>query len=381
MPTRKLYYEDCHLTTFSAEVRSCTREERGFAVILSATAFYPEGGGQACDLGTLGDVNVLDVRERGEEVVHLCDGALPVGVVVEGRIQWERRFDLQQQHTGEHIVSGILHRLFGYHNTGFHVGQELMEVDFDGPLTPEQVLAVEQEANEMVWKNLPVQCWIPQPEELEQTEYRTKRALPWPVRIVRIEGVDSCACCGVHVKTTGEVGMIKIVSCVKFHQGVRLEMACGARAWRYMGEIFAQNRQISQMLSAPMPQTAQAVQKLMEQLAAQKQQTATLQKQVFDAVAAEFAGAGDVVYFAEDLNGAGVRELAERIANLCGGRAAVFSGADGTGYNYCLAHKGGDLRGFNKEMTGALSGRGGGKPEFQQGTVRADRAAIEAYFA
>lgn len=161
MDQRKLYYQDCHLDRFVARVVSCEQAEKGYAVTLSQTAFYPEGGGQACDLGTLGEARVLDVREQGEEVVHLCDKPLTPDTTVEGVIDWERRFDLMQQHTGEHIVSGVIHRLFGHDNSGFHVGADVVTVDFDGPIPPEALPQIEAEANRAVWQNLKLRCWYP----------------------------------------------------------------------------------------------------------------------------------------------------------------------------------------------------------------------------
>ena len=199
--TRKLYYEDSHLSRFEARVTECRQTEKGWEVQLSATAFYPEGGGQACDLGTLNGIPVTDVREQGEQIIHLCAAPLTVGENAEGIIDYERRFDLMQQHTGEHIVSGIIHRRYGYHNTGFHIGAGMIEIDFDGVIPAEDLEQIEQEVNEAIWKNIPVRCWYPEQEELPHVFYRTKKALPWPVRIVQVPGYDSCACCGVHVKT------------------------------------------------------------------------------------------------------------------------------------------------------------------------------------
>ena len=212
MECKKLYYTDPCLRQFTATVTGCTQTAKGWEITLDATAFYPEGGGQACDLGTLGTVSVLDVRERGEEIIHLCDAPLTVGTTVEGKLDWQRRFDLMQQHTGEHILSGLIHRTFGYHNVGFHMGTGLMEVDFDGPITPEQLAALEAEANAIVWENRAVSCTVPAPEALTTIPYRSKKQLPWPVRIVEVPGADICACCGVHVPTTGQVGLIKIFS-------------------------------------------------------------------------------------------------------------------------------------------------------------------------
>ena len=277
METRKLYYEDCHLRSFSARVTGCEETEQGYLVTLDATAFYPEGGGQACDTGTLGNINVLDVQEKDGQILHLCDGALPVNTEVTGKIDYTGRFDRMQQHTGEHILSGILHRRYGLNNVGFHMGQEFMEVDFDGPIPADALEEIELEANEAVWKNLPVKCWYPAPEELPEVTYRSKRALPWPVRIVQVPGFDSCACCGVHVAMTGEIGLIKIVSCIKFHQGIRLEMVCGGRAYRYLRAVWEQNRQVSQTFSAKILETGGAAFKMNEALAAEKYRTVGLQ--------------------------------------------------------------------------------------------------------
>ena len=377
---RKLFYENSHLQEFTARVTGCRQTEKGWLVTLDATAFYPEGGGQACDIGTLGGVNVLDVREKENEILHLCDGALEVGSEVFGKIDWQHRFDLMQQHTGEHIVSGLLHEKFGYHNTGFHVGKNVMEVDFDGPISPEDLAQIERRANEAIWANLPVKCWIPEPEELPSVTYRTKRELPWPVRIVQVPGYDSCACCGIHVAHTGEVGMIKILTCVKFHGGIRLEMVCGNRAYRYMTEVFEQNRLVSQTFSAKILETGEAARKIQEALTAEKLRAANLQKQVFENIAAGFAGQENVLYFADALEPGQVRELAEKISKVCTGYCAVFSEKE-DGFSYCLATRDGDLRELGKALTASLNGRGGGKPNFQQGTVKADKTQIESFFS
>ena len=377
---RKLFYEDPHLTRFCAKVTSCEACEKGYLVTLDATAFYPEGGGQACDIGTLGSVNVLDVREKDGRILHLCDGALAVGETVDGQIDWARRFDLMQQHTGEHILSGLIHDRFGYHNTGFHVGADVMEVDFDGPISPDVLAELEKQANEAVWQNTPVKCWIPSPEELTGVTYRTKRELPWPVRIVQVGDVDSCACCGIHVAHTGEVGLIKILSCVSLRGGVRLEMVCGGRAYRYMTEIFNQNRTVSQTFSAQILQTGEAAQKMQDALAKEKFRTNHLQKQVFAYLSASYAGKENVLHFEDSLEPAQVRELADSISRVISGYVAVFS-ENGNGFSYCLATQNGDLRSLGKEMTQALNGRGGGKPNFQQGNVNCTKNGIEAFFA
>ena len=381
METRKLYYKDCHLRQFTATVTACEKTENGWYISLDQTAFYPEGGGQACDLGALDDATVFDVQEQGETVVHLCDKALRVGQSVTGTIDWDRRFDLMQQHTGEHLLSGLIHRRFGYHNSGFHVGAQVMEVDFDGPIPADALWELESQANALVWANLPVNCYYPSQQELPNVQYRTKRELPWPVRIVDIPGADTCACCGVHVKYTGEVGLIKILSCVKFHGGVRLEMVCGNRAYRYIHRIFEQNRQVSQLLSAKMTETAPAAQKLMDSFSAEKFRASGLEKKVFDAIACSYQGKENVLHYTEDLTGGGVRELADRIAQHCTGYAAVLSGDDDKGDNLCIVSKTVNIKDLGTKAVAALNGRGGGKDFAFQGTVKATRSEIEAFFA
>ena len=379
--TRKLYYEDCHIRSFTARVLSCEPCEKGWEIILDATAFYPEGGGQACDLGILGTANVLDVRERGEEVVHLCDAPLEVDAEVEGNLDWERRFILMQQHTGEHIVSGIIHATYGWHNVGFHMGSQIITIDFDGMIPAEDLPKIEAKVNQAIWQNLPVRCWYPSEEELPDVGYRTKRALPWPVRIVEVPGFDKCACCGVHVSNTGEVGLVKLFSAVKFHQGVRIEMACGQRALELLNQVFDQNRQVSQAFSAKITDTGAAARKMNEALAAEKFRTTGLQRQLFRFIADSYVNQENVLHFADDLEPALVRDLADAIADRISGTAAVFSGTDEAGYSYCLVTRSGDLRPFGKAMTQALSGRGGGKPNFQQGRVSAPKEKIEEFFA
>ena len=379
--THKLFYEDCHLSRFRAWVTDCEKSEKGYEISLDATAFYPEGGGQACDLGTLNDVRVLHVQERGTQIVHLCEAPLEIGSAVEGIIDYDRRFDLMQQHTGEHIVSGIINRRYGFHNVGFHMGSAMIEIDFDGVVPAEDLRSIEQEANSALWQNLPVHCWYPSEEELPHVFYRTKRALPWPVRIVQVPEFDSCACCGVHVARTGEVGLIKLFSVVPLRGGCRIEMSCGSRAMKLLNQAFDQNRLVSQAFSAQWFETGEAARKMNEALSGEKFRMAQLQKRIFEMIAEDYVNFENVVHFEQDLDSAQVRMLADAIAQRCDGTVAVFSGTEEEGYAYAMVDHRNDLRAFGKEMTAALNGRGGGKPNFQQGRVAAKRQEIEAFFA
>lgn len=379
MEIRKLYYEDCMLREFIARVKDCREESGKYLVTLDATAFYPEGGGQACDLGTLGDAEVLDVQEKDGEVIHFCDRPVAVGTQVVGKIRWDRRFDLMQQHTGEHIVSGIVHRKFGYHNVGFHMGSDVVTIDFDGEISGDALQEIEQEANRMVWENLPVNCTVPSEEALPLIPYRTKRALPWPVRIVEVPGVDSCACCGTHVSFTGEIGLVVLLSCVKFHQGVRMELLCGGRAVLYLSRIYEQNKQVSQAFSAKLLETGEAARRMNRQLEAERFRAAGLQQQVFAAIAREYQGESSVLYFAENLEPGQVRQLCEVLGKTCP-QAAVASGADGAGYSLCLTAQPEVTTALGEALKEKLGARGGGKPGWYQGNVPAGKEEISAFF-
>ena len=381
METKKLYYVNSHLSQFFGRVLCCQPCDRGFEVILDQTAFYPEGGGQAADTGTLGAVRVLDVRERGGAIVHLCDGPVTVGQTLEGTIDYNLRFDRMQQHSGEHIVSGLINRRWGFHNTGFHMGTESTTIDFDGVIPAEALPELERLANEAVWQDLEVSCSVPAPEVLPTIPYRSKRALPWPVRIVEIPGYDICACCGTHVARTGEIGIIKLLSVIPFRGGVRMEMACGNRALGILNRAYDQNRQVSQAFSAQWQETGEAARKMNDLLSQYKFRITALERQIFAATAAGYAGTGDVVHFEAGLDNVAVRELADAIAQVCGGTAAVFSGSDDAGYAFCLVSRTDDLRPLGKDLTRSLNGRGGGKPDCQQGRLQSPREAIAAFFS
>ena len=379
MDVKKLYYADSHLKDFSAVVTGCEEVKGGWAVTLDATAFYPTGGGQECDLGILGGARVLDVKEQGENILHLCDTPLEVGAEVTGTIDWERRFDHMQQHSGEHLVMGQIYQKFGYHNVGFHMGGHLVTIDLDGPVTWEDLMEIERRTNQIICRNIPVKTWYPSPEELPNVKYRTKKQLPWPVRIVEFGGEDVCACCGTHVKSTGEIGLVKFVSCVKFKEGVRIEMASGRRATELYQQIFEQNRQVSQTFSAKILETGSAARKFNDMLTQEKYRAIGLQRKIFGAIAQSYAGRERAVHFEADLQPGQVRELADAIAEKTD-TAIVYSGCDATGYSICILSKTQDTRALGKEVNAALNGRGGGKPGAFQGSLKATKEQIEAFF-
>ena len=387
--TEKLYEQDPFLVKFEANVLSCEKGKKGFDIVLDRTAFYPEGGGQPFDTGRLESaggerkVKVLEVHSREDGIVHTCNHPLEPGTEVTGVIDWDRRFDLMQQHSGEHIVSGLAHYLWGCENVGFHMGAEVITIDFDRPLTEQQFATLEETANWHLWQiNEPVKITYPSPEELEQIHYRSKKALTGQVRIVEFPGADCCACCGTHVRYPAQVGLVKLLSMQKFRDGVRIELVCGGRAFRYLNRTWDQNAQVSRFLSAKPFETAGAVERLLEENAALKSRLMALEDARFAQLAGQYAGPGDVVLFEDGLSPDALRRLCGAVLHACGDSCfcACFSGDDSSGYKYAIGQPNGHLRDWVKSLNQALNGRGGGKDDFVQGSVQASRQEIKAFF-
>lgn len=380
MNTIRIYETDSHARRLQARVLSCEEGENGWLVELDRTIFYPTGGGQPCDTGTLGGADVTETLLRGETVLHRCTAALPVGADVTGEIDWARRLDLMQQHSGEHLVSGLIHARFGYENVGFHLGADLVTIDFNGEVDEQALQELERAANEAVWADFAPHIWYPEPDELAHLPYRSKKALTGAVRLVQFGDIDLCACCGTHVERSGQVGLVKFIGWQKFRDGVRLELLCGQRALDHLSACWEQSRQIGQALSVKPEASFAAVERMQSELLAARERAARLEAQVFAHTAAEYAGAGDTVLITEPLEGDGVRRLCDAVAQTCGGRCAVFSGTDGT-YRYALIHAGQDIRPLVKDMNDALHGRGGGRDGFAQGSAACTAEEIRAFFS
>ena len=380
METEKLYYQDPFLRTFTATVLSCEAGKGGYLVTLDRTAFYPEGGGQPADHGTLGGFAVTDVHEKNGVILHTVENSVEIGENLTGEIDWARRFDHMQQHSGEHILSGILCRDYHCDNVGFHMGADTVTIDYNAELTWQQVLAAEEEANRVIWADTPVEITYPSPAELEQLNYRSKKALTGQVRIVTFPGADCCACCGTHVRRAGEVGIIKVLSCQKFREGVRLEILCGSRAYRYLSQVYDQDRAVAQLLSVKPQDTLAAAERQAEELAAAKQRMTELEDQLFSLRAQALTDRGDLLLLEPPTRPDGARKLADAAAKASGGLAAVFAGAESS-YVYALVQAdGADISPLVKRLNAALSGRGGGRNGFAQGSVQADRTAIYDFF-
>ena len=366
--TQKLYETDAYVQEFTATVLSCAPAQGGYAVVLDKTAFFPEGGGQPCDLGTLGAAHVTDVHTDGTTITHTTDAPLEPGAQVTGRIDWPRRLDAMQQHTGEHILSGALHRLFGAENVGFHIGSPYVRMDTSIPLTAAQLARAEAEANAAVRADTPVHCYIPDAATLAATEYRSKKELEGPVRLVEAGG-DCCACCGTHLARTGEVGLIKIISAQHYKTGIRLAVACGQRAYDAVSAICADAEAAGRLLSAPAGSLTPAVENRQNGETALKQRIAALQNALADAYVKAAVPGQPAVLWAEGADGDGLRRIAMAVcADTNQVACALAPGGQGTSYALA-APEGIDARALGKALNEAFAGRGGGKPAFCQGSL------------
>ena len=380
METEKLYYADPFLKTFTATVLDCQPDKNGFVVTLDRTAFYPEGGGQPADQGTLDGAAVTDVHEKNGVVLHNVDSAVEIGKTVTGVIDWARRFDHMQQHSGEHICSGLICGRCHCDNVGFHMGTDMVTIDFNADIPWEELLEIEAQANQYICEDHPIDIQFHRGAELDAIDYRSKKPLEGDVRIVAFPGADCCACCGTHVLRSGQVGLVKFLSVQKFREGVRIELLCGKRALNYLARTWEQAKTIGQRLSVKPVDAAAAVERLENELSAAKLRCAQLEESVFAAIAQEQAGKGDVLLFQPPMKPDSVRKLADAAAKTCGGLAAVFAG-EGIHYAYALGRADGqDISAQVKAMNAALHGRGGGRNGFAQGSVEAERSAIEAFF-
>ena len=374
--TEKLFYEDSHMITFSAIVKACEKVGDHYEAVLSRTAFFPEGGGQYADTGLIDGVRVYDVHEKCGEIKHYMEAPLEVGKEVEGSIDWEERFSKMQNHSGEHIISGLVNRQFGYDNVGFHMGKDAITMDFNGPMTKEQMKEIELTANAIVYQNIPIETLYPTMIELESLVYRSKIEIEGQVRIVRIADCDVCACCAPHCKTTGEIGTIKLVGIQNYKGGVRISMLAGFRALEDY-ELKSENvKRISVLLSAKEHEIADEVEKLKEELLAKKNQLHELQRTVLMQKVNSMEENQDVVVmFESELEGNGPRELANMVLNKGTRVAAVFAGNAGN-YRYVIGSRTADTREIAKTLNAKFNGRGGGKPEMVQGSVSGDEVSV-----
>lgn len=376
----KLYYDSAYIKEFEAQVLSCQEGKKGWEITLSATAFYPEGGGQPADTGILGNVRVTDVHEKDGQVVHYTDGPLPVGEMVRGVIDWDRRFQHMQEHSGEHLVSGLIHQRFGYDNVGFHMGTDEVTIDFNGTLEWADLMAIEEKANGMIWENLEISAVYPEKDEPDAMEYRSKKELTGAVRIVSIPGGDVCACCGTHVERTGEIGLVKFLSMIHYKGGVRISLLCGKRAVEDYERKRDQVQRISVLLSARPGEIARAVEKLKDEEAKlQEKLVAAYDKLLASEVRGIKEGDGDIFILEPDFEAIQLRHLVNRLLEEKKGRTVLaLGGATEGSFLYVLGSRDGDMRRLSRELNGLLNGRGGGSAQMAQGTFFATKDQLQA---
>ncbi len=379
MGTKKLFYEDSYMKEFTARVLDVKEKDGAWYVALDQTAFFPEGGGQYADTGTLDQVKVLDVQEKDGVIWHKTDAPLKAGIWVTGKLNWEERFDKMQQHTGEHIMSGLVHARFGYNNVGFHLADTYCTMDFDGPIEPEEMKEIETKANQAVWDNVAIKVLYPTKEEAAKMTYRSKIEIEGQIRIVEIPGYDVCACCAPHVEHTGEIGLIKVIDMIHYKGGERVTMLCGARALKKVQELDENVKSISQLLSVKEADTALGVAQLQEEETRLKGDLVGLRRQLLTIRAEQIPiEEGVTAVFDADLEKEAPRELMncllDRGAKIC----AVFAGTNETGYRYVIGSKTEDVRPLGKQLNETFHGRGGGKPEMVQGSLAGSEKDIQA---
>lgn len=396
---QKLFYEDTHILDFTATVEACSYDEQRklYCITLDKTAFFPEEGGQAADKGTLtlitagekvtaensgtakSSLEVLDVQINNNTIYHYIANPLPVGSVVTGHVDWARRFDFMQQHSGEHIISGLIHSHFGLDNVGFHLGLDEVTLDVSGELSSEQLRMIEQKANEIIWQNLPVQILYPTPKELEQIDYRSKLDLTEDVRIVVIPGVDTCACCAPHVDATGQIGCIKITGYMRHRGGVRINILCGNRALADYTEKHDSVANISAQLSAKQNAVAEAVTHLREDNLRQREQYHQLQgkmiKLALDTLPTP-EQCNHAILFLEDINDITMRNAINELVTKYTGYCGIFIGNDETAYRFVIGSSNRDCRELAKILRESLQAKGGGSAPMIQGSIQASRNVI-----
>ncbi len=368
--TEKLFYQDGYRREFQAKVLSCEPAGDMYKAVLDGTAFFPEGGGQYGDVGWLGDAEVVDTREKDGLIYHTVTSPLEAGSVVTGRLNWEVRFDRMQQHTGEHIISGLVHSRFGYDNVGFHLGEDYCTMDFNGPITKEELKEIELEANRAVFANLKVGITYPTKEELAVLEYRSKIEIEGQVRIITVPEYDVCACCAPHLGSTGEIGLIKLVHMINYKGGERITMVCGFRALADYNMKEENGKAISSLLSAKEYEVADAVARLKEETGSLKGRISSLTQKMLTYRAMEIPVTEDVVaVFDSGLEGSAPRELMNLLLNKGARVCAVFAGNEEQGFRYVIGSRERDVRPLCRRINEAFGGRGGGKPEMVQGSL------------
>lgn len=386
METIKLYDIDAYETEFEAKVVSCVKQESVnasgqtgmvYEVVLNQTLFFPEEGGQTPDRGTLGGIPVFDVQIRNGIISHFLPEPLEEGRLVKGEIDWRHRFYNMQQHSGEHLFSGLAYKRFGYRNVGFHLSDQIVTMDFDGVFMKEQLEEMEWAINEAIAANVEIKTGYPSKEELKRLEYRSKIEIDGPVRIVGIEGYDVCACCAPHVHRTGEIGIFKIQSVQNYKGGVRISFLCGFRAleeYRKKAEIISE---LSGILTTNQELLAENVSKLKAEKQSLKSRLMNANRIIMESKIENIPeDQTNVLLFETDLDTQVMRNAVNMLMEKHSGICGVFAGNDEEGYNYIIGSKNADCRDVAAKMRTELGAKGGGSAQMVQGTVHADKEQL-----
>ena len=377
--TKKLYYENAYISSFTAKVVDFVSTEGGYDVILDETAFFPEEGGQSSDTGFIGDSRVSCVYEKDGVIHHITDKAPSLGAK-QCTIDFDDRFEKMQCHTAEHILCGIIHKHFGFDNVGFHLGEDEVTFDVNGILDRSQLDMVEEIANNVVFSNLSVSTYFPSSEELSSMEYRSKLDITEDVRLVEVEGTDICACCAPHVSRTGEIGMVKILDFMKHRGGTRIWMVAGKRALRDYRARYESIKRISGMLCAPQMQVADTLSAYMLDSDATRLSLKEARLKIAELNADLIYGTeGNLVILLPDFSIPELIAFSNIAGKKIGGILVALSGGEGD-YKYVISSSSQDLRAMAKDINSALSGRGGGRPEMIQGSFAASLEKIREYF-
>lgn len=381
MPTHRLYYEDSYLSAFEARVVACAPAEpflgesgtlAAWEVVLDKTAFYPSSGGQPNDLGCLGDANVLDVLDDGDEILHIVDRDLPIGPV-RGAIQWARRLDHMQQHTGQHLLSAMFQERFGLPTASFHLGSEICTIDLRGPEpTPDILMGAQRAANQVIFEDRQVTVRYGTADQLAQLGVRKEVEREGILRAIEIEGADLQPCGGTHLKSTGQIGMVLVRRCTKIRQDYRLEFACGSRAERIATADFQLLRSVSDHLSCAAGEIPAAIERaLAERDSTFKTLRNTLQhlaearaKLLAANAGPEHDGTRIVAELLRDVHPDFLLPLATELAR--NERTIALLAVEESGQLAFAQHPsvGKDLPALLKQVLAAFPGRGGGTRDF-----------------
>ena len=376
--TKELYYDDAYLNEFQATVLSCEENKKGYALTLDATAFYPEGGGQPYDTGTLNEAKVLEVHRRDDRIIHTVDTYLKPGTIVNGKVDFERRFDLMQQHSGEHVFSGLVHKHFGYDNIGFHLGEKEVVLDFSGPLDHDNVSFIEAECNRMIQKNIPVQVTYPSDEELSVLDYRSKKELSGKIRIVSIRDCDVCACCGTHVRKIGEVGYCKVLSLTTKKGNARVSVLFGKRATDYMARIYDEVTAISALISKNPLEILEGVRHLQDEVLQKGLKLNALYTKHFEERFEKETETSLFITIEEGCTMDLLRHFCDRMSAKAKTAAGLLKKSE-EDYQYVIISKSEDLRAAAKSLSETFAGKGGGSKEMIQGSLHGSAEQIVSF--